>query len=270
MEVRSYKLICGSELALISERLREVWNGWCAHWLPGVNPESVMCVPADAGSNTVDRGWQPWRRFSSAQGGTFSMVVDDVLPTRLAALAFGSCVPQVGPSGTGPSRLVADLMNAMLGDLAVRVFQAAGQSIASAEQLVQEEREPELQAWKRGSGAACVALTVAGKPLQALLDGSLVRAITRELRPPIRSQEVPIPRRACLGAQRVRLELWAGETQIELGVLQTLVPGDVILLDVRISEPLKVAIDGKPTGRYACLGRRGERRALQLLPANRS
>jgi len=158
----------------------------------------------------------------------------------------------------------------MLSDLALRIFQAAGQTVTSAEQLGQGASEPELQAWKRGSGAACAAMTVGGKPLHALLDASLVRAMTRELQPPIRAQDPPIARRECLGAQRVHLELWSGETQIELGVLQSLVPGDVILLDVRVSEPLRVAIDGKPTGRCACLGRAGERRALQLLPSTRS
>lgn len=270
MEIRPYKLICGSELALISQRLREVWSAWCAHWLPGLNPESVTCVPADADPNRLGRSWQQWRRFSLAQSGKLSIAIDDMLPTRLAALAFGNCVPQFGPSGTGPSRLVVDLMNAMLGELAVRVFQASGQSVVSAEELVQDASEPEPHAWKRGSGAACVALTVGGKPLHALLDEAMVRAIVRELRPPIRPQEAPSPRHACLGAQPVRLELWAGETQIELGVLQSLVPGDVILLDVRISEPLRVAIDGKPTGRYAYLGRSGERKALQLRSANRS
>ncbi len=158
----------------------------------------------------------------------------------------------------------------MLGDLAVRVFQAAGQSIASAEQLEQDVSEPEPRAWKRGSGVVSVAVVIGGEPLHALLSEPMVRAMARDLPPPVRPREAPSPRRACLSAQHVQLELWAGETHIELGLLQNLAPGDVILLDLPINEPLRLAVDGKLTDRYAYLGRSGERKALQLLPANRS
>jgi hypothetical protein len=135
MESRPYKLICNSELALISRRVREAWSGWCRHWLLEVKPESVLCVPADADANTLNRVGQQWRRFSSEQEGELSILVEGVLPTRLAALAFGSCVPQVGTiPGIGPSRLLTDLMNVMLGDLAVARVPGSG-VITSAEQL---------------------------------------------------------------------------------------------------------------------------------------
>ena len=270
MEIRPYKLLCSSELACISGCLREAWSSWCAHWLPGVKPDLAACVPADTDSNDIHRGGQEWRRFLGAEGAELRIATDAALPTQLAGLAFEGCVPQFGLSGSEPSRLLTDLMNVMLADLGVRVFRAAGHSIASAGELVQEVSGADPQASKRGSGAVAVDLMAGGIPLHALLNEPMVRALTRELRPPHKPYEPPSARYTCVGARRVRLELWARETQIELGELHSLSPGDVILLDVPISEPLQVTIDGKPTGRCAYLGRLGQRRALQLLPAQRS
>ena len=161
-------------------------------------------------------------------------------------------------------------MKVMLDDLALRVFKAAAQPIVSAAELIQDASSPGPQMWERGSGALAVRFVTGGKPLHLLLSESMVRGLTRDLRPALGLHEPRSARRTCLGAQRVRLELWAGETQIELGVLHSLAPGDVILLDIPISEPLRVTVDGKSTQRYAFLGRLGERKAMQLLPSNRS
>src|SRR5262245_64671041 len=135
MEALPYKLLGTSELALISRRLGEAWGGWCKHWLLGAKPDAVLCVPADEKRNTLNRVGQRWRRFASAQGGEFSVAVEDMLPRPLGALAFGSWVPQFEASGIGPSGLLSELIDVVLGDLAVRVFGATGQSIASVEQL---------------------------------------------------------------------------------------------------------------------------------------
>jgi flagellar motor switch/type III secretory pathway protein FliN len=269
MDSQPYKLVCNSELALISRRLGEAWGSWCEHWLLGAKPDSVVCVSADQDRNTLHGLGRRWRRFAGAQGTEFRVAVDDMLPGPLAGLAFGSWVPRFEALKSGPSGLLADLIDVMLGDLAVRVFRAAGQSMASVEELEQDVSEPDATVWKRGSGAVSATIAIGGEPLHALLSEPMVRAMVRELPPPLKPREAPSPRRACLGAQKVQLELWTGETQIELGMLESLAPGDVILLDLKISEPFRLAVDGNLGNRSAHLGRSGERKALQLLPANR-
>jgi len=270
MEIRPYKLIATSELALITKRLSALWMDWCGHWLPGVKPESPLCLPADDPRNDCNRIGQQWRRFALAQAGGLSIALDDMLPTRLAALAWGGCVPKVEASAGGPSRLLTDLMYSMLDDLAVRLFKSAGEPITSPAQLEHNSSEPQPRLWQRGSGAVCSVVMIGGMPLHTLLEEPIVSALTRELPVPESAREPLVPRRVSVGAQRVRLELWAGETQVELGLLQSLAPGDVILLDLEISEPLRLTINGQQTGHPAYLGRSGERKAVQLLPSNRS
>jgi flagellar motor switch protein FliM len=114
-----------------------------------------------------------------------------------------------------------------------------------------------------------VTVAIGGEPLHALLSEPMVRAMVRELLPPVKPREAPSPRRACLGAQKVQVELWTGEARIELGMLESLAPGDVILLDLKISEPFRLAVNGKLSLRDAHLGCSGERKALRVLPANR-
>jgi hypothetical protein len=266
MQFRSFKLINASEIEAVTTRLDAAWRDWCVRWWPEVSPEPVVCERADAIASAMDRISAQWRRFVCAPALELHIAMDPTLPTRLASLAFSGCVPQFGASEIEPSRLLDGLMNTMLRDLAVRVFEAA----ASGEGLTSDESSPQPHAWARGSGSLSVRFAAGGKSLDMLLSEALLRALTRDLRPLVRLPEPINPRRTCLNDERVRVELWAGETEIELGVLQGLCLGDVILLDVPINEPLQVAVEGRPTGRYACLGRQGSRRAMQLMPADRA
>ena len=97
-----------------------------------------------------------------------------------------------------------------------------------------------------------------GKPFHALLGDRLVEAVSRDATPPMyRRTETLTPLGKGLGTQRVAMELWAGAAEIELGDLQSLKPGDVVVLDMKVDEPMKVAVDGTILPRRAYLGRYG-------------
>ena len=128
-------------------------------------------------------------------------------------------------------------------------------------------KPPADHCWRRGSGAAIIEIDLGAQALA--LVGSPVwvaqqLAARPRAKPPLRA-ELADPR-LCIARARLSLQAWAGKASVEIGVLQTLAPGDVIWLDARIDEPLPVSVQGRESGRTAYLGSVEGRRAVQIAP----
>lgn len=265
MEVRPFKLPGDSVLGLVTQRLRDAWTPWSEQWLLETRPESVQCVGVQQVEKAFPTQVSEWKRFASPGGSSFWLASPELLVARIAAFAFGNYVHQFEPSSSGPSLLLEDLIGTILDDLCRRMFQQTGEAVA-ADAIVRDTRAPEASAWRLGSGYVLCTLQLGGKPFHVLLNDRFVAALGRDAPPAPRRAQALAPVHRGLGSQRVTLQLWAGQAQIELGELQSLEPGDVVLLDMKINEPMQVAVDGVMTSRRAYLGRHGTRRALKVAP----
>ena len=128
-------------------------------------------------------------------------------------------------------------------------------------------RPPEAECWQRGSGAAIVEIEVGGSVLAILAAPAWVmRQLAARPRSTPGSRAELVDPRHRIGHAGVRLEVWAGNVSLELGLLQTLAAGDVIRLESRIDQALPITVQARETGRRAYLGRVGGQRAVQLAP----
>ena len=55
-----------------------------------------------------------------------------------------------------------------------------------------------------------------------------------------------------------------GSAEVDVAVLHTLAVGDVVVLDGRLDQPLRVSVAGRAVAARAWLGHAGERKAVRL------
>jgi flagellar motor switch protein FliM len=97
-----------------------------------------------------------------------------------------------------------------------------------------------------------------------LLDGSLTARWLAAARPRAASAAPLLGLRQAIGHAPVQIGASIGEAEIDVATLQSLVVGDVLLLDLPVDRPLRLTIAGRTVRRGAYLGSHQGRRALQL------
>ena len=252
MEWRPFKLLNASERTWLARTVRGAVGEWFAAWLPSTPAGAVRCFdPIDRAATRLAAEPTRWLGFTHRDA-TVSVALGPELERRLAEGLLGA---------ERRSALVDDVTIAALHDLAGRLLLAG----AAAPALAHEP--PGDPCWRRGSGAAIVEVDLGAQVLALLVSPAWVAqqlAARPRAKPPPRA-ELADPSR-CIARARVSLQAWAGKASVEIGVLQTLAPGDVIWLDARIDQPLPVSVQGRESGRSAYLGSVEGRRAVQIAP----
>lgn len=259
MDWRAWKLLNASERAWLVRGMRGNVADWSAAWLPSAEPGALRCV--DAGERAATRLAAEPRRWllcahhepSSTEHGTSSIAIalDEDLERGLA-----DALLSVGVR----SALAGDVTAAALRDLGKRLL---GGRLAAQASIT--EQAPGADCWRRGSGAALFEIE-AGRNVVAVLASPRWVAGQLSARPraaqPARRK--PADPRQCMAHARVSLQAWAGSAVLEIGLLQTLAPGDVILLESRIDQGLRISVQGRETGQRGWIGRIEDRRAVRL------
>jgi len=251
---RPYKLLGAAELSYLQSHLQTAGRAWGAEWLRQDDVADVRCVPAaEAG---IDRIGPAWRCASRAAAAVYLAEPPGDLPVLRQRL--------FGPAATQPSALALAAAWQALQALAARCL--PGDGVAGPASLFARVAPPEQEA-RRGSGAVFTSLTWAGGlETRLLLDAEAVRRVlsTAPAKAPAPAAPRPVDPRHAIGQGRVELRAWSGVAELDVATFQSLQPGDVIRLDLRIDEPLRLTVGGQATTRRAYLGGQDGRRALRL------
>jgi len=251
MDWRPFKLLNDTEREWLERGVRNVVREWFARWLPDREAGSVRCVDASEHANTRLAS-QPERWIGVARrDAALSIALGHDVAQWLGEHLLGTATQ---------SALVADVIAASLHDLGERLM-----AHDPGAPPVPSTQPPEPAILRRGTGAAIVEIAL--DATHALAFAATPAWVTQRLasRPrAVPSRRAAVDLRRCIGSGIVNLQAWAGGASIELGVLQSLAPGDVIRLDTRIDQPLRLSVQGHDSGRDAYLGSADGRRAMQL------
>lgn len=246
--MRPFRLFGNRQLAALQLEAGRLVGGWAADWL--IDGPAELTVQAA----TAPMLPGPWLSMRSGRATGFVARPAGAIEAAL----FGEVAREQ------PSVLAAEVGDAALADLLCRCLEAADGTLPGS-----EAPPPEL--WRRGAGALCVRRQGRAGALELLVDAGITqRWLARHpapARPPAPLQPLQ-PLRPAIGSARVRVEASVGEAEIDIATLQSLVVGDVLLLDHRIDHPVRLGVVGQAATRSGHLGCADGRRALQLVAGN--
>ena len=243
---RPFVLLATSRLTAFRERLHALLQGWCLDWGIDASELQLECLRAAGQGARAQQGWQ------GLQGGVWHMAGSGWL---------GALRSQMWQESTpNTESLAASATLAAHQDWLARLkawpTEGANGS-ASVGAAVTDCFAP-------GSGAVLARLVLGGHACEILfaLPAAWLPAVAvAKSRLP-----APVPRSTALGKLEVHLQVEAGRSEVALGNLLMLAVGDVIRLDRSIDAPLQVFAPGGEHVFDGYLGKRGERKALELVP----
>jgi len=229
-------------------------RGWSQRW--GVEA-SCTVGPAQETPPAGDAAQETWLGEHDVRPG-----VRLAWPPRLAdALAHALYrMPSAPPAGTLAAEAVRHVADDLLHRLAeawlVKRWSAPGDPRDTA---------PAQRLPLRWQALLDVRLTVAGMPLAASVPGLRLRPAAT---PPPRPL-TPAATQAAFDRVAAPVEAIVGRAELSLGDVAHLQPGDVLLLDTRLLDPLTLRIASGTVALPIALGTRDGARAVQLLPRPR-
>lgn len=245
--MRPFRLFGSRQLAALQLEAGRIVGAWAADWLndgPAALTVHAATAPAEPG---------PWLSMRSDRGAGFV-----ARPAgAIEAAIFGEVAREQ------PSALAAEVGDAALADLLRRCLGATDGTPAGSE-------APPPALWRRGAGALCVRRKGRAGTIELLLDAELTQRWLARHPAPASPPAALQPLRPAIGSARVRVEASIGEVEIDIATLQSLVVGDVLLLDHRIDRPVQLGVAGQAATRAGHLGCADGRRALQLVAGNPS
>jgi hypothetical protein len=260
-----YRLYTDAELGKLSERVRQALVDWGKDWL-----SDAMCsidVHAAHAGNSADSAAIRWltadvdSRTALAIGSPLSWT------QKVGALLAGAA--ELGAEGTPASPITQHLADTLLRSLAAALLQAAGAVFDPARVSWDERAAPSLreESSRPGSGWVIVRCRFDSVDQSLLLLSPVLVSGFIGAEPRLRKSmpAAAVPVRRAVELQPVVLEVIAGEAELTLRDLQTLEVGDVIRLDRRLDELLRLGVLG---GEAVCSGHLGAakgHKAVQLL-----
>lgn len=253
MAYRPFKLLNASERAALARLAGAALAGWRQAWAAPATPAvDFDCAPA--AESVALRAQSGWLSFAAGAGTLYLADGRRVLALVRAAIAGGE-------EGADPAAgsIAADLVRTGLQDLAARLI---GTPATRGDAGAGVAPPPEL--WSRGSGAARINLPMPDGDVVALLDAGLVAELLADLPARPRRASPLIPPQLGIGGLPVQVQAWLGSTDIDLATFQTLAVNDVLLLDSRIDQPLRITVAGRDAAPRAVLGLAGQQKAIRL------
>lgn len=239
MGVRPFKLLNESELASLKSLIDKAASQWAQDWLTEAFCEiTVSLAEASSRGAAVQSRATAWRQIMLTDEHWVGLFVSAVSAQGLDA-AFSSGAAAELNDGL----LMQDLRDKVLAALAEQVGHELG--IASAERRI-DYSAPVAEVWRAGAGAVVADVRLGdaspGLTLGLMLSPALVsRALAGRIK-----RHAPAPDlariREALSAQQAELEAWVGSAELGLAMVQSIAVGDVIKLDARVDQPLRVCL----------------------------
>lgn len=255
MDHRPYQLLNTSGLAAIERSLAVAWEAWAAAWLAAQPPARIRCYRASEYrvARTRPEAWL----YAGPAAASVALSCSAGFTGRLGALLTGGAAEMRAGASPLHDELVRRALAELVALLCPWVAGRAAARIGAAEALPQ-------QGWEAGSGAAVAVLEWDGELVELVLGAAQVAALLPA------AADAPARRPGtriadALAGGRLRLNVLAGEVQLELGLLQTIAIGDVIRLDTRIDQPLQVVNEDGARLCGAFLGSCEGRKSVQLV-----
>ena len=254
MSPRPFLLLGGSDHRALAERVDAALAAWQREWLADGAPEPVLYL----------EGAPRAERWLAARSGEAVHLLVGCAPGWLAQLGAQLVgQPQLGePQAAPPAAAFAPRLGEALVETLARRLLGSTPAAAAAELRWDAEGVP--QAWLApGAGAAIYDLSPA-LPLVIALSPALVAASLPKA-PAGRAGREPLAARSgAVETCAVELQAVAGNAELELGELARLAPGDVIVLDRALDEPLALQLGVHPVARVQ-LGTALGARAVQVV-----
>ena len=261
MEWRRFRLLNERELKLAGDAVRRALATWAEAWIHASKLVEGNCVVAcEARKTTVFRESDHWLGIDDADAASVWICVPGHLHADLATNLFGE---RAGHS-EAKSELLPAITDAALRSLAGLLMREIGGE-GGADHAMRSASQPAKDVWARGSGAVACELRI-GDVVCGIVFGE---AWVNKALAPFKQARRPMPAlsdpRLGLEKCRVRLAVWAGRAEVELGLLHTLAPGDVVKVDLTVDRPMQVSVEGADSGRHVFLGRVGNQKAVQFV-----
>jgi len=254
MSPRPFLLLGESDHRALAERVDAALAAWRREWLADGAPEPVLYLEAAPRAE---------RWLAAQSDGTVHLLVGCAggWLARLGAQLVGGPQPDETRSTPPAASLAASLGEAIVETLARRLL---GSAPAAAAAELRWDGEGVPQAWLApGAGAEIYDLSP-GLPLVIALSPALVAASLPKALAGRAGREPLAARSGAVETCAVELHAVAGNAELELGELARLAPGDVIVLDRRLDEPLALNLGVHPVARVQ-LGTAHGGKALQVV-----
>ncbi|MCX7274063.1 MAG: FliM/FliN family flagellar motor C-terminal domain-containing protein [Burkholderiales bacterium] len=266
MSHRPFKRLNASERAVIAARATAALAGWCEDWLG--RADAPLPATGGAAAERDDlRACTDWLSFALPAGALHVAHAGRALAVVERALAGAAAA---GAEGVNPARIpgATDTQSRALAPLARQLVDGALhallQGLAGAPTLAGAPGQTPADAWLRDGGAAWVGLCLGGDEIAVMVDAALVAQWLGPVPRPGAVLPALSQPQACLGGLPVEIKVWLGSMEIDLATLQALAPDDVLVLDSRIDQPLRITVAGAEVMPRAVLGSAAGRKAIRL------
>jgi len=235
MRVRPFKLINKTEFAFINARVQEILAGWTEKWL--IDSEmNVATTAADKAKESMGSGKGNWWRVSASPECWIGIYLPFQSLNLLSAALSGDRSALTEESAPP---LLSELVNKALFDLAEPVLNGLLGKQGQADIIHQG---PPEETWNWGSGAVLIDLGFGGGKFCLLLSPELTAKTLGKLVATQESTGDLISVVEALASQTAELDVWLGEAELELAVIQSISVGDVIRLEKKIGQPLHMCL----------------------------
>lgn len=261
-----YRLYADAELGKLCERVQQALADWGKDWLSG--PLCSIDAQAAHAGNSADSDAVHWLTADVDSRTALAIGSSRTWQQKVGMLLAGAA--HLGAEGSPASPITQHLADTLLHSLTAALLQAAGTEFDPA-RVSLGERAPSWQeeSSRPGSGwvSARCRFDAVDQSLMLLLSPALVSGFIGAEPPRLRkpAPAVAVPVRRAVDLQPVVLEVIAGDAELTLRDLQTLEVGDVIRLDRRLDELLRL---GFLDGEAVCSGHLGAakgHKAVQLV-----
>lgn len=262
-----------SALSALRQRLEPAWHAWCRGW--GFHGGSVQCTNASE-SGTVYGAVQRWLQISALQNDGIWIGSHEADASHWLRHGLWPGVQDPLPpvaSGAGDDAWL---------DLQCDLATALGLTLTKE----LDTSCTDLQSWHQlpWSGAVMCRLLLADTLMEPLVVhiGPVVAACLCDLS---KNPSLPSSERHALTSvvdalshQKLALDVHLGQAEVELGMLQSLRVGDVVVLSHELDQPASVQLKLKGHAEHnermvlfgAHLGRRGDFKAIEAIANSHS
>jgi hypothetical protein len=268
MAPRPFKLLSGAEVGRFRELAQRCVGEWTEAWFAEAVQLPVRCFAAH---DYPERKWaarEPnWTRLASAPDRWVAVLTAGDADARLQEYLFRGA-RGLAADASHPSVLAAETGKEALLELATSILAAMpGQNGAGTPGATADV--PPDDVWYIGSGGLVFELELGQGRATILASPGLIISACGAARTGRRPEPRFVDFREALRGQTLEVRFVAGEAELELGTLQTMVVGDVVRLDSKVDEPLMlIGPAGSPLA-AGYLGIHEGRKAAQLAKARK-
>ena len=248
---RAYLVLGEGDRDFLRDALQRAIAAWRGEWLAaGAGPIALVPEPAPSAER--------WLAAEAAGASALLLGCPAGWIDAAGALATGQAVDPAPPAP-----LAARVASAMLEGLATQVLRTL--SGEAAPTLARDAEAPPAGWLAPGSGAAIFRCALA--PSADVVVALSPRLVAASLpKPHARARPAPVAMTRALEGCPLAVQAVLGEVELELGELARLAPGDVIMLERALDEPLALRVEHGEDVARAHLGTLHGQKAVQVLP----